>query len=83
MESPSAGREAGSEEAAQDGGAREREPAAPPRFERPVRVKDVMFPLGDGQFVPGYYMELWIEDSPRSATSSTRSIRRTCCSART
>ena len=34
------------------------------RFERPVRVKDVMFPLGEGQFVPGYYMELWIKDFP-------------------
>jgi extracellular elastinolytic metalloproteinase len=35
-----------------------------PHFERPVRVKDVMFPLGEGQFVPGYYMELWIKDFP-------------------
>jgi extracellular elastinolytic metalloproteinase len=35
-----------------------------PPFERPVRVKDVMFPLGEGQFVPGYYMELWIEGFP-------------------
>lgn len=33
-------------------------------FERPVRVKDVMFPLGESQFAPGYYMELWIEDFP-------------------
>jgi extracellular elastinolytic metalloproteinase len=31
-----------------------------PAFERPVRLKDVMFPLGEGEFVPGYYMELWI-----------------------
>jgi extracellular elastinolytic metalloproteinase len=31
-----------------------------PEFERPVRLKDVMFPLGEGEFVPGYYMELWI-----------------------
>ena len=23
-----------------------------------------MFPLGEGQFVPGYYMELWIHDFP-------------------
>ena len=23
-----------------------------------------MFPLGDGQFVPGYYMELWVNDFP-------------------
>src|SRR4029077_3015294 len=29
-----------------------------PTFERPVRLKDVMFPLGDNQFVPAYYMEL-------------------------
>ena len=35
-----------------------------PAFERPVRVKDVMFPLGDGQFVPAYYMELWIKGFP-------------------
>ncbi len=35
-----------------------------PPFERPVRVKDVMFPLGEGQFVPGYYMELWIKGFP-------------------
>jgi extracellular elastinolytic metalloproteinase len=37
---------------------------APPRFTRPVRVKDVLFPMGEGQFVPGYYMELWIEGYP-------------------
>jgi hypothetical protein len=35
-----------------------------PAFERSVRVKDVMFPLGEGQFVPGYYLELWIKDFP-------------------
>jgi extracellular elastinolytic metalloproteinase len=35
-----------------------------PEFERPVRVKDVMFPLGDGQFVPAYYLELWIRGFP-------------------
>ncbi len=35
-----------------------------PVFERPVRVKDVMFPLGDGQFVRAYYMELWIKGFP-------------------
>jgi extracellular elastinolytic metalloproteinase len=33
-------------------------------FERPVRLKDVMFPLGEGHFVPGYYMELWIKGFP-------------------
>jgi hypothetical protein len=35
-----------------------------PALERPVRVKDVMFPLGEGQFVPGYYLELWIKGFP-------------------
>ena len=35
-----------------------------PSFDRPVRLKDVMFPLGDGQFVPGYYLELWIKGFP-------------------
>ena len=38
--------------------------AGPPPFERPVRVKDVLFPLGDGRFVPAYYIELWIEGYP-------------------
>ncbi|MEO8427812.1 MAG: M36 family metallopeptidase [Verrucomicrobiota bacterium] len=33
-------------------------------FERPVRLKDVMFPLGEEQFVPGYYIELWVNDYP-------------------
>lgn len=33
-------------------------------FERPVRLKDVMFPLGAGEFVPGYYMEIWIKGFP-------------------
>ena len=33
-------------------------------FERPVRVKDVLFPLGEGHFVPAYYMELWITGFP-------------------
>ena len=35
-----------------------------PPFERPVRVKDVMFPLGEAQFVPAHYMEIWIKDFP-------------------
>jgi hypothetical protein len=35
-----------------------------PQFERPVRLKDVMFPLGDGEFVAGYYLELWIKGFP-------------------
>src|SRR5215218_1034661 len=38
-----------------------------PTFERPVRVKDVMFPLGEEQFVPAYYIELWIEGFPTYA----------------
>jgi hypothetical protein len=36
-------------------------------FERPVSVKDVMFPLGSGQFAPGYYIELWIKGFPAFA----------------
>jgi hypothetical protein len=35
-----------------------------PKFERPVRLKDVMFPLGEAQFVPAYYIELWITGYP-------------------
>ncbi len=35
-----------------------------PTLIRPVRVKDVMFPLSEGQFVPAYYMELWIKGFP-------------------
>jgi extracellular elastinolytic metalloproteinase len=35
-----------------------------PEFERPVRVKDVMFPLGEKQFVAGYYIELWVKGFP-------------------
>jgi len=35
-----------------------------PSLERPVRVKDVMFPMSAGQFVPGYYMELWVNGYP-------------------
>ncbi|MGH9362295.1 MAG: M36 family metallopeptidase [Thermoanaerobaculia bacterium] len=35
-----------------------------PVFERPVRLKDVMFPIGEEQFVPGYYLELWIKGFP-------------------
>ena len=43
--------------------ARSARPSAP-RFTRPVRVKDVLFPLGQGEFVPGYFIELWIEGYP-------------------
>jgi len=35
-----------------------------PSLVRPIRLKDVMFPLSEGQFVPAYYMELWIKDFP-------------------
>jgi hypothetical protein len=41
-------------------------PASGPRppFDRPVRVKDVMFPLGQREFVPAFYLELWIRTFP-------------------
>jgi extracellular elastinolytic metalloproteinase len=35
-----------------------------PNFERPTRVKDVMFPLGNQQFAAGHYLELWIIGFP-------------------
>lgn len=35
-----------------------------PSLLRPVRLKDVMFPLSEGQFVPAYYMELWMTGFP-------------------
>jgi hypothetical protein len=35
-----------------------------PKFERPIRVKDVMFPLGNQQFASGHYLELWIDGFP-------------------
>lgn len=35
-----------------------------PPFTRPVRLKDVMFPLSAGQFTPAYYMELWVRGFP-------------------
>jgi extracellular elastinolytic metalloproteinase len=50
-----------------EGGYRLYEATAPegaPTFERPVRVKDVMFPLGVGQFAPGYFIELWLNGYP-------------------
>jgi extracellular elastinolytic metalloproteinase len=60
------------EDGEEDGGAggyrtyRFREPApdSRPPFDRPVRVKDVLFPLGQGQFVPAFYLELWIRTFP-------------------
>ena len=38
-----------------------------PGFDRPVRLKDVLFPVGTGEFMAGYYMELWIHDHPAFA----------------
>lgn len=35
-----------------------------PAFERPVRVKEVLFPLGAQTFSPAYYLELWIRTFP-------------------
>ncbi|MEM7350296.1 MAG: M36 family metallopeptidase [Acidobacteriota bacterium] len=35
-----------------------------PAFERPVRIKEVMFPIGEGEFVPAFYMELWLKGVP-------------------
>ncbi|HET9710970.1 MAG TPA: M36 family metallopeptidase, partial [Pyrinomonadaceae bacterium] len=35
-----------------------------PSLLREVRLKDVMFPLSEGEFVPAYYMELWIKGFP-------------------
>ena len=35
-----------------------------PRFERPIRLKEVMFPLGNQQFASGHYLELWIVGFP-------------------
>jgi hypothetical protein len=35
-----------------------------PPFTRPVRLKDLMFPLSEGQFVPAYYVELWVKGFP-------------------
>ncbi len=34
------------------------------QFQRLIRVKDVIFPLGGEVFIPGYYMELWIDNYP-------------------
>ncbi|PYT04586.1 MAG: peptidase, partial [Acidobacteria bacterium] len=35
-----------------------------PPFARPARVKDLMFPLSEGQFVPSYYIEIWVTGFP-------------------
>ncbi|WP_247828942.1 M36 family metallopeptidase [Arthrobacter antioxidans] len=35
-----------------------------PRFDRPIRLKQVMFPLGNHQFASGHYLELWIVGFP-------------------
>ncbi len=34
------------------------------QFQRLIRVKDVIFPLGGEVFIPGYYMELWFDNYP-------------------
>ena len=39
-------------------------PDARPPFDRDVRTKSVMFPLGEGEFAGGYYIELWIHGYP-------------------
>ncbi len=31
------------------------------QFQRLIRVKDVIFPLGGDVFIPGYYIELWVD----------------------
>ncbi|GAA1746333.1 M36 family metallopeptidase [Kocuria aegyptia] len=67
---PSAFREASAEAGDSTGGTyrfyRSTTPAGPgrPAFERAVRVKEVLFPLGEQQFTPGYYLELWIDGFP-------------------
>jgi len=43
---------------------RQREGDRRPGFERPVRAKDVLYPLGDGEFAPGCYAELWVRGFP-------------------
>jgi extracellular elastinolytic metalloproteinase len=35
-----------------------------PALDRDIRTKPVMFPLGDGQFASGYYIELWYHGYP-------------------
>src|SRR5262249_4225221 len=35
-----------------------------PALDRDIRIKSVMFPLGEEQFVAGYYIELWIHGYP-------------------
>lgn len=35
-----------------------------PPLTRPARVKDLMFPLSEGQFVPSYYIEIWVTGFP-------------------
>jgi hypothetical protein len=42
----------------------QRLPDERPAFDRDVRTRRVMFPLGDGEFVSAYYVELWIHDLP-------------------
>ncbi|MEX5716949.1 M36 family metallopeptidase [Geodermatophilus maliterrae] len=35
-----------------------------PAFERPVRLREVLFPLGGRQFARGHHLELWIRTFP-------------------
>ncbi len=37
------------------------------RFDRPVRVREVLFPLGGRRFARGWYLELWIATFPAFA----------------
>jgi hypothetical protein len=39
-------------------------PAERPALDRDIRTRSVMFPLGEGQFVSGYYIELWFRGYP-------------------
>jgi extracellular elastinolytic metalloproteinase len=41
--------------------------AGDPRLERPIRAKDVLFPIGDGSFVPAYFFELFLVGFPAYA----------------
>ena len=52
-----------------------------PPFERPIRLKDVMFPLGEGQFVPAS-TGTWLNDFPAFSYVMDAVDSRTCCSAR-
>jgi hypothetical protein len=45
--------------------------------ERPVRVEDRLFPLGEEQFVSAFHLERWIRSCPVTASRARlRSLRR-------